>query len=53
MAKLLKDEGNNFYKSKDYENAIKRYAKVKLFTKQFLPAENSSDQMMSQIVNSQ
>ena len=33
MAKLLKEEGNNFYKRNDIENAIKKYARVKLFTK--------------------
>ncbi len=52
MAKLLKDEGNIFFRRNDYENAIKKYARVKLFTKQFLPSKNGDDKMMSMMVNS-
>ena len=40
MAKYLKEEGNNFYKNKDYENAIKKYARVRMFTQTFLPRDN-------------
>ena len=43
MAKLLKDEGNSFFKKKDYENAIKKYARVKMFTKTFLPSDSGEN----------
>ena len=45
MAKRFKDEGNLFFKSKDYENAIKKYAHVKMFTTTFLPKDNQNEFM--------
>ena len=34
----LKEEGNLYYKQKDYANAIKKYSKVRAFLKPFMPA---------------
>ena len=48
-AKQLKDEGNLYFKQKDLDKAISKWAKVHLFTKPFLPMSEGTDQMLSMI----
>jgi len=36
-SKALKDEGNLFFKNKEYQKAISKYARVAMFTKSLLP----------------
>jgi len=38
FGKSLKEEGNTYFKAKDYANAIKSYARVRAFLKAFMPA---------------
>ena len=45
MCKALKEEGNNFYKQKEFKNAISRYSKCGLFAKPLLESATSSGQM--------
>jgi len=39
----LKDEGNFYFKNKDYQKAVAKYARVALFTKTLLPAVPGGD----------
>lgn len=51
MAFELKEEGNKLFQNSDYENAIKKYARVRLFTQPFIPKGNQ-DEIMSMMVKS-
>ena len=35
-AKQLKDEGNMYFKMKDYKKAISKYSRIQLFTKSLI-----------------
>lgn len=41
-AKSMKDEGNFFFKQKDYKKAISKYCRVQLYIKPVAPLESSS-----------
>ena len=43
----LKDEGNFFFKNKEYKKAISKYSKVQLYIKPLAPPEISTDDMDS------
>jgi len=43
MARMLKDEGNMYFKQKDFAKAISKWCKVTLFTKPFLPSKSGED----------
>ena len=52
MAYKYKEEGNAFFKQKEYEKALAKYTRVSLFTKALLPLENKDlANYMSQEVN--
>ena len=38
---VLKEEGNAFFKQKDYKRANAKYARVLCYTRALLPSENS------------
>mmetsp|Transcript_37397 Transcript_37397/g.27592 ORF Transcript_37397/g.27592 Transcript_37397/m.27592 type:complete len:116 (+) Transcript_37397:108-455(+) len=40
MALQYKEEGNMFYKQKEFQKAISKYARVQCFTKSIMPSEN-------------
>eukprot|EP00826_Nyctotherus_ovalis_P066889 TRINITY_DN993_c0_g3_i1.p1 TRINITY_DN993_c0_g3~~TRINITY_DN993_c0_g3_i1.p1 ORF type:complete len:108 (+),score=41.03 TRINITY_DN993_c0_g3_i1:551-874(+) len=40
MAYKYKEEGNAFFKQKEYDKALSKYSRVFLFTKALLPLEN-------------
>ena len=41
----LKDEGNFYFKTKDYKKAISKYSKVQLYIKPLAPPEIAADDM--------
>ena len=41
--KSLKEEGNLYYKQRDYANAIKKYARVRAFLKPLIPNSDGQD----------
>ncbi len=43
-AKTLKEEGNNFFKVKDYKKALSKYSKVQLFTKNLISSSGSGEE---------
>ena len=43
MARMLKDEGNMYFKQKDFPKAISKWCKVTLFTKNFMPARADAE----------
>mmetsp|Transcript_885 Transcript_885/g.1205 ORF Transcript_885/g.1205 Transcript_885/m.1205 type:complete len:188 (-) Transcript_885:88-651(-) len=46
----LKEEGNFYFKQKDYTNAIKKYSRVRAFLKPMVPtADQDNDQFVSMI----
>ena len=49
--KSLKEEGNLYFKQKDYANAIKKYARVRAFLKPVIPNSDSQGQDNSQFLN--
>ena len=42
--KSLKEEGNFYFKQKDYQGAIKKYSRVRAFLRPMMPAGDGSDQ---------
>ena len=49
LGKSLKEEGNLYFKQRDYANAIKKYARVRAFLKPLIPSGDGQDN--SQFVN--
>ena len=43
MARMLKDEGDIYFKQKDFAKAISKWCKVTLFTKSFLPSKGAKN----------
>ena len=41
--KSLKEEGNLYFKQRDYANAIKKYARVRAFLKPLIPNSDGQD----------
>ena len=44
MAFSLKDEGNNFFKNKDYKKAISKYVRVNLYLKGLIDDKSNEGQ---------
>ena len=42
MALRYKDEGNAFFKDKDYKRALAKYARVQCYTNAILPAKGEA-----------
>jgi len=48
MCKWLKEQGNEFYKQKEFQKAISKYARIRMFSKVLL-AEEAGDHMLSMV----
>ena len=48
VCKNLKEEGNSYFKQKDYQNAISKYSRIMMFAKTIM-AEEAGDHMLSHV----
>ena len=49
--KSLKEEGNLYFKQRDYANAVKKYARVRAFLRPMIPSSDAQGQDNSQFLN--
>jgi hypothetical protein len=43
----MKEQGNQFFKEKDYKRALAKYARVQCYTNAILPSKDSQVQMLT------